>query len=177
MYYTGKGDGGTTTLFGSRDRVSKQDPIFNALGSLDELNCWLGVCATKAATDDDEKIAKEISPLLIRLQEQLFIIQAELAGSDKKMELQHSEELESTIAMIAPQLKERTSFTVPGGSELSASLDYGRALARRCERAVLATEPSENVKKYLNRLSSVLFVLARRVNDCKNIEEQAPSYQ
>ncbi len=176
MYYTGKGDGGTTTLFGSKDRVSKQDAIFAALGSLDELNCWLGFCATKAASDTETTIL-EIKELLIRLQEHLFIIQAELAGADKKIELVQSEELESIINYIAPQLKERKSFTIPGGSELSASLDFGRALARRCERAVLAIEPSEHIKKYLNRLSSVLYVLARRVNDCKNINEQSPSYQ
>jgi cob(I)alamin adenosyltransferase len=176
MYYTGKGDGGTTTLFGSKDRISKQDPVFAALGSIDELNSWLGLCSVKAFEDSDAEINKHIFSILKSLQEKLFIIQAQLAGAEKEIRLEQVTELETTINAIAEILIPRKSFVVPGGSELSAMLDVGRTLARRTERFVLAANPSDALKAFLNRLSSVMYILARRVNDLKHITETGPSY-
>lgn len=176
MYYTGKGDGGTTTLFGSKDRVSKQDPVFAALGSIDELNSWIGLCAVKAKQDADLKINEEIFSILKSLQEKLFIVQAQLAGAEKQITADEVAQLETTINSIAEILIPRKSFVVPGGSELSAMLDVARTWARRAERFTLATEPSDPLKAFLNRLSSIMYILARRVNDLKEIEEKGPSY-
>lgn len=177
MYYTGKGDGGTTTLFGCSDRVSKQDPVFAALGSVDELNCWIGLCSVHAKKISKKEISEDVYSKLIRLQELLFILQAQLGGSDKKITTEMVTEIESWIAELGPILIPRKSFTIPGGSELSASLDVGRSMARRVERAVLAIEITAEMKAFLNRLSSILFVLARRVNDVLEIEERGPSYE
>ncbi len=176
MYYTGKGDGGTTTLFGCSDRVSKQDPVFAALGTVDEFNCWIGLCSVHAKKNASKEISEDIYTILIRLQEQLFILQAELGGSDKKVTKGMTEELEAWIAELGPILIPRKSFTIPGGSELSAMLDIGRAMARRVERSVLAIKVTPEIQSFLNRLSSIMFVLARRVNDVLEIEERGPSY-
>ena len=123
MYYTGKGDGGTTTLFGCSDRISKQDPVFAALGTVDEFNCWLGLCSIHAKKNSKVEINTGVYTILIRLQEQLFILQAQLGGSDKKVTTQMKDEVEAWIAELGSLLIPRKNFTIPGGSELSAMLD------------------------------------------------------
>lgn len=163
-------------MFGCKDRLSKNEPIFAALGSLDELNSWLGFCVVTARADKNKEIKNIIAKILITLQENLFIIQAQLAGAPKNISVQKINELEKTINNLATKIKPRKSFTIPGGSQLSALLDFARAMARRTERAVLTAQPKDEVKAYLNRLSSILYVLARRVNDLKKIKEQAPKY-
>lgn len=176
MYYTGKGDGGTTTLFGSKERISKQDPVFAALGSIDELNSWIGLCSVKARQDADPEIKEKIFTILKSLQEKLFIVQAQLAGAEKQITAEHVAELETTINSIAEILIPRKSFVVPGGSELSAMLDVARTWARRAERFTLPTNPPDPLKAFLNRLSSIMYILARRTNDLKEIKEKGPAY-
>ncbi|HEX8994139.1 MAG TPA: cob(I)yrinic acid a,c-diamide adenosyltransferase, partial [Candidatus Paceibacterota bacterium] len=155
MLYTGKGDNGTSGLFGACERFSKDDPVFEALGMIDELNSLLGVCFAKAGGD--------VADALRRVQEDLFVVQAQLAGADKKIEIVRVERLEKEIAEIETALTPPTSFVIAGATELSALLDYARAVARRAERSVVRAHSSAatpELLKYLNRLSSLLYALA-----------------
>ena len=176
MFYSGKGDDGQSELFGSRERFSKNEPFFVALGTVDELNSFLGICYAKAKS---EKVHNDISvPDIIRgLQEDLFVLQARLAGAEKRMLGEQVEKLEKIIDKLSAHVPEQKGFVVAGNSELSAHLDFSRSVARRAERAVLSVRSSdlvtEETRSYLNRLSSVLYVLARYVADG---DEQNPSY-
>lgn len=183
MLYTGKGDKGKTKLFGCCREFSKSAPRVEALGALDELNSLLGVLKTKA-----KKAERKI---LEAVQQNLFIIQAEIArpqrlsvsdggrgGSDKKLAAQKIKELEQTISAIEKKLPKIKSFVLPGGTELSAQLDYARAVARRAERRVVACKPqiSAPILAYLNRLSSLLYALARSCNYQAGIKDKKPTY-
>ncbi len=175
-FYTGKGDSGQTALFGSGDRMPKTGPIFEALGALDELNSYLGVC--KALAEEDK-----IKNALKNAQENLFIIQAEIGGA-KNIVLgeDKTKKLEKLIDEFGGFVGQITKFAIPGGNPLSAHLDFGRAFARRTERRVLKIQGTEfplgnSVPKYLNRLSSLLFVLARYANKKTNTPEDHPNYK
>ncbi|MDP2668501.1 MAG: cob(I)yrinic acid a,c-diamide adenosyltransferase [bacterium] len=172
-FYSGKGDKGTTTLFGSGKRIPKTNKIFETLGALDELNSYLGVCVSLAR---DKKVKK----ILIEVQENLFILQAELGGAKvKPLGQEKLELLEKTTDNFGDKVGIITKFTLPGGSPLSAYLDYARTLARRAERIYLMVSPSSTNRAaaYLNRLSSLLFVLARYSNKKTGIKENNPSYK
>jgi cob(I)alamin adenosyltransferase len=177
VFYTGKGDNGSSEV-GSK-KLSKDDLLFHALGTLDELNSWLGVCAAGAKQ-------KNVRDALKDAQQSLFIIQAEIAalgGGYKPKSIitaGKTKELEKTIDLINLQVPAVTKFIIPGGSELSARIDYGRALARRAERETTAfakkKKANPELLKYLNRLSSLLFALARLVNYKLKIKEENPRY-
>ncbi len=177
MLYTGKGDGGTTTAFGcNQQRISKSSELPEALGSLDELNAYLGFVKMRAA--DSERIGG----ILRETQETLFIIQAEVAGADKRVGKEivlHVEKLVNDIEKEIPKLK---GFSIAGGTELSALLDVARTLARRAERRVIAAkeahlcEPASETMAYMNRLSSLLFALARLANHQAGVAEVVPHY-
>jgi cob(I)alamin adenosyltransferase len=176
MYYTGKGDKGTTKLFNSKDRIDKGEQIFEVLGSLDELNSWLGLTSIEAKDD------LEVLEIIRKTQNDLFTCQAHFARSDVKIPNDFVSKLEEKIAEISDRIKPRTSFVLSGGSKLSANLDVGRTLARRAERQALKLN-SEDKKEldeiifiYLNRLSSLLYVLARLANDIYEAKESAPEY-
>lgn len=188
ILYTGLGDKGTTTLFHcDQGRISKSANIIEALGSLDELNAYLGIVKVYAAA---EKVKIEInnknkvlfSDLLNEIQQTLFIIQAEIAGSQMTVKKADLNKIEKIIACISETLPPITSFTVSGGSVLSAELDVSRTLARRCERRIVAVA-DEGYRKvgnvtaaYLNRLSSVLFAMSRYSNYLFSIPEEHPKY-
>lgn len=174
MYYTGKGDQGTSKLFQSKERRLKSDLVFEVLGSLDELNSWLGFCAIEA----QEYL--EIEPIIKFTQNNLFICQAYFAQADKPIPDNFLVHTEEQINLISPLLKERKTFVLSGGSRLSSLLDVARTLSRRVERRAVELGVKEElnplVLAYLNRLSSLLYVLARWANDIKEVEEQAPEY-
>jgi len=176
MYYTGKGDKGTTKLFNSKERVDKGDQIFEVLGSLDELNSWLGLSSVEAKED------LEILETIRRIQNELFTCQANFARSEVRIPKDFVSSLEEKIEWISKKIKPRTSFVLSGGSKLSANLDVARTLARRAERQALKLsdeekkEVNELVFVYLNRLSSLLYVLARLANDIYEANESAPEY-
>lgn len=180
--YTGKGDKGTTKLFDSKkgERVPKSSPIFEALGTVDELNTVLGWC--KSACSVDWMVGdKSMSAVLLDVQNHLFTIQAELAGAGKSIPLKNVQEVEDRIATIEEQLPEITTFFVPGGSELSARLDMARAISRRAERRLVELgetekQVSEHTLTYANRLSSLLYALVRFENYMHGMEEQPPEY-
>lgn len=175
MLYTGKGDGGTTKLFNSTERIPKSAPEVEALGTLDELNSWIGYCRAGASA--------ELASELETVQQNLFIVQAELAGAPKALEEGKLTALSERINQIETQLPPIESFFLPGGSELAASLDYARTIARRAERAVVRARGSETNKisapalAYLNRLSSLCYALSRLENHKSGIKEQPPTYQ
>lgn len=176
-FYTRRGDGGRS-LMGTK-KLEKTGPFFEAIGILDELNSWLGVCRAEAGK------LKSIAGFLKSIQEDLFVAQAELAAvvlEEKPKKVLLSDKisaLESIIAEINPAIPEITKFIIPGGSKLSAHLDYARTLARRAERTVLKylSKPyHSNLPGYLNRLSSALFALARLANFKLKIKEDNPKY-
>lgn len=180
--FTGKGDQGSTKLFNSKkdERISKSAPIFDALGSVDELNTVIGWCRGACSVDWFVNHVT-VGDILITLQQHLFIIQAELAGAKKNISAKQIKELEQWIHNIDKELPDITSFFLPGGSELSSRLDVARAVARRAERSVIAlsetqTKVSAHTCTYMNRLSSVLYALVRFVNFHSGEKEIPPTY-
>lgn len=177
MLYTGKGDGGTTKVFGcDQQRISKSSELPEALGALDELNAFLGFVKMRAA--DSERI----SGVLRDVQETLFIIQAEVAGADKKVKEESVKEIEDIVNAIEKEIPPLKGFSVAGGTEISAMLDVARTLARRAERRLVAVaeaglrELPPATLAYMNRLSSLLFALARLANHLAGVQEENPKY-
>ncbi|HUX81029.1 MAG TPA: cob(I)yrinic acid a,c-diamide adenosyltransferase [Candidatus Paceibacterota bacterium] len=177
MLYTGKGDKGTTTTFGcNQQRISKSSELPEALGSLDELNAFVGFVKMRAQKE------KRIAPTLHEVQETLFIIQAEVAGAEKHVAKESVEKIEIIINAIEKEIPPLKGFSIAGGTELSALLDVARTLARRAERRLIAvtemgirTLPQETIA-YMNRLSSLLFALARLANHLAGVPEEVPRY-
>ena len=184
MLYTRKGDTGTTKTFGCDQRVSKSSNIAEALGSLDEINSFLGLIKIKSAG-----IKFNLSsPLIVseavnRIQQDLFIIQAQVAGAQKSVTEEKVKWLEEIVDGIEKNLPPIKTFFVSGGVELAALSDIARTIARRAERRVVAVaeEGKVSVAKetlaYLNRLSSVLYAFARSFNHLAGIKEEAPKYK
>jgi len=177
MLYTGAGDDGTTKLFHcDQQRISKSSEIPEALGALDELNAFLGFVKVRATAEP------LISDILRETQENLFIIQAGVAGADKKIEESAVRNIEELIGKIEKEIPPVNNFCVTGGTELSALLDVARTLARRAERRVVAIEEKKlralapETKTYLNRLSSLLFALAHLANHLAGVAEESPHY-
>lgn len=188
ILYTGYGDKGTTTLFHcDQGRISKSADIIEALGSLDELNAYLGIVKVHANIEQikiqmgkNKKVL--FSDILNEIQQTLFVIQAEIAGSQMTVKKSDLNKIEKIISFISEALPSITSFTIGGGSVLSAELDFSRTLARRSERRIIVVIESGHRKigtitiAYLNRLSSVLFAMSRYVNYLFLISEDHPNY-
>lgn len=184
MLYTGKGDNGTTKLFDSKsgERITKSSDIFEALGTLDELNSFLGLPKIQSEKLGYMVRDMKMSECIDQVQQTLFIIQAEVAGADMHVEEGAIIKMEEDIAWIEASLPPITTFFVSGGSELAALCDIARTVARRCERRVVViSEKGDRVLSphtlvYLNRLSSLLYALARLSNHFSGITEQSPRY-
>ena len=170
--YTKTGDEGKTSLF-DNSRVWKSDQRIMSYGSVDELNSSLGIALSL-------ELDPEIRDILIKLQNDLFVLGSDLANpnmSDKK--IRTSPEmiifLEQKIDLLEPQLEPLTSFILPGGTLLASILHLSRTIARRAETHVIALSQNEEINKdaaiYLNRLSDLMFVLARTINQRKNISD------
>ena len=165
--YTKTGDDGTTGLFGG-GRVKKASARVEAYGTVDELNAAIGVArSNKLATDADD--------ILGQVQVDLFTLGAELAcvpGREAKLamtllEREDITRLEAAIDASEEGLAALTQFVLPGGSAQASTLHVARTVCRRAERAVLYMDDAsarEEIVIYLNRLSDLLFVLARRAN-------------
>lgn len=177
MLYTGKGDGGTTTAFGcDQQRISKSSELPEALGALDELNAFLGFVKMRVIED------KRIAGVVRDVQETLFIIQAGVAGADKRVGENAVKEMEDVVNTIEQEIPPLKGFSIAGGTELSALLDVARTLARKAERRLIAAHDAgacalpPEIKAYMNRLSSLLFALARLANHRAGIVEENPRY-
>lgn len=181
MLYTGKGDKGTTKTLNTPERIPKDSAVIGALGAVDELNTWLGYCRVKFSQGNILLNNKPVADILLAVQENLFIIQGELAGADLKIIPEKITELETTINQIETKLAPIKSFIIPGGTEIAAMCDFGRTIARRAEREIVALmndgKISDTMLAYANRLSSLLYALARYTNQSESITEQAPSYK
>lgn len=176
MLYTRKGDSGTSGLFGTKDRLPKNSPIYDALGSLDELNSLLGLCRARLVSYSLFQLQDAVQ----KSQESLFIIQAELAGAEKLLSQEHVDMLENTVDSIEKLIEKPDAFVIPGATELSGLLDYARAVSRRTERAVIGVHANYTISPvslaYLNRLSSFLYAMARYVAAEAEAKESSPSY-
>lgn len=182
--YTRTGDAGETGLMGGK-RVKKDDPYMDALGSIDELNAVLGVTITHLV--DEDHWGLEVRAILERVQHELFTLGADIAASvDKPVQspritTQHVEGMEQIIDKFESQLKIPQHFILPGGTKTSAFLHLCRTVTRRAERDVvtLASQVKLNheIVQYLNRLSDMLYVLARFANRETETKEQQPIYK
>ena len=163
--YTGGGDRGQTSL-GDGTRVAKLDCRIAAFGAVDELNSHIGLAL---AAD----CPPEIPEVLARVQNELFDLGADLSvpfgvADRLRISQQHIERLEHDCDRFNADLSELKSFVLPGGSEAAARLHVARAVCRRAEREALAAAEELEVSRlalvYLNRLSDLLFILARAAN-------------
>ncbi|MEX0931127.1 MAG: cob(I)yrinic acid a,c-diamide adenosyltransferase [Candidatus Paceibacterota bacterium] len=184
MLYTRKGDQGTTKLFNTPkgERVSKASCQTEALGAMDEMNSFLGLVKVKSAEQKYKFKDTYIADLVHGVQANLFIIQAELAGSDMTILKEKIDSIEAVIDAIEKEMPPITTFFISGGTELASLFDISRTLARKAERRVIKgiEEESfvvgEHTRQYLNRLSSLLYALARYANHSAGISETAPNY-
>ena len=178
MLYTRNGDEGNTGLYGTSERIPKDHPIFEALGSIDELNALTGLCG--AYLREHNHGTPDYAGELCGVQEALFIAQAQLAGADKCITQKHIDIIERAVADIETNIQKPTSFIIPGATVLSALFDCARTIARRTERAVVNAQvdrgQSKELRAYLNRLSSFFYALARDAAQRANIAEHAPTY-
>lgn len=194
MLYTRKGDKGTTTSFGCNQKMSKSSAIAEALGALDEINSFLGLCKVHEKSVSHKLLAVSFSEIINQVQKNLFIIQAEVAGTQKTIGEIKVKEIEKMINAIEKELSPIKTFFISGGTpyatieqlpgkELSVLFDIARTIARRAERRVVGASEEEKIKigeyslAYLNRLSSLLYALARLTNHKSGINEQTPDYK
>jgi cob(I)alamin adenosyltransferase len=163
--YTRGGDAGETSL-GDGSRVSKLDARIGASGAVDELNSQLGVVLAG-------ELPERFRPWLERIQNELFDVGADLsvptpAADRLRVEPPSIEELERMCDEANAELPELRSFVLPGGTETAARLHVARTVCRRAEREALLADREHGVNplvlRYLNRLSDLLFILARAAN-------------
>jgi cob(I)alamin adenosyltransferase len=166
--YTKTGDEGLTGLLG-RQRVPKDHIRVEVYGTVDELNAALGVARA-------QKLDPAADSLVSRLQDELFAAGSALADPDPQgpfhntITPEHVERLEAAIDAMESELSPLTAFILPGGTLPAAQIHLARTICRRAERLAvkLSRQPGEDVPRtlivYLNRLSDLLFVLARAVN-------------
>ncbi len=144
--YTKTGDDGTTAI-ANNERVGKTDPIIEAIGSVDEANSAIGMCGIH-------------NDIIDTIQNDLFDLGADLAGSEKiRITEERIKYLEALIDDMNSYLEPLNSFVLPTGP-----VHFARTIVRRAERAVWDTECSPIIPQYLNRLSDLLFVMARYHN-------------
>ncbi len=170
--YTKTGDDGTTGLFGGA-RVPKASARVSAYGTVDELNATLGMARAHG-------LPGPLDGLLASIQGDLFVLGAELAcvpGKEAKMKMRLVDgediaRLEAAIDASEAGLPALTAFVLPGGSAEAAALHFSRTVCRRAEREVLAAgEARAELVMYLNRLSDLLFSLARGENVRKGVQD------
>ena len=172
--YTRGGDKGKTSL-GTGERVAKHDPRVAAYGTVDEANATIGLARLHLADGSGDGGANEI---LARVQNDLFDLGADLCRPDTgepadppplRVTAGQVARLESEIDRVNADLAPLTSFVLPGGTAAAAHLHLARTVARRAEREMTALADTEPVNpeaiRYINRLSDLLFVLARALND------------
>lgn len=207
MLYTRKGDEGTTKTLDTPkgQRISKSSCQTESLGTLDELNSFLGLLKVKAQKSRLEVSGMDCYEVVHGVQKNLFIVQAELAGAMKSIENRKVTDVEALIDTIEKSLPPIKTFFISGGTELAAMFDICRTIARRAERQCVAYNEvanevgalpipprpsgeasltseymlrplSKTTMSYLNRLSSLLYALARFSNHAHSVEEIPPDY-
>jgi cob(I)alamin adenosyltransferase len=173
--YTGQGDEGKTRL-SSGQLVKKNNSRVSSYGTVDELNSHIGLAITMDLSEPLPQNLKLIQNELFHLGSDLSYLSEE--GEDRnipQIEARHITKLESLIDDLNAQVGPLENFILPGGTQGSAQLHIARTVCRRAEREVAALSEQEPVGlyvlRYLNRLSDVLFVMARYENYSKGIPE------
>jgi cob(I)alamin adenosyltransferase len=176
---TKTGDKGDTGLYGAA-RVQKDHPRIAAIGAVDELNALFGVVL--AESDLPARMKTEIEPL----QHLLFRVGADLAtpldspAKTHRVEGDHVTMLETRVKAIEPTLPAQKAFLLPGGNRVSALLHHARAVCRRAEREVVTLKRKDTINDqvlvFLNRLSDLLFLLARKANVDEGSKEVEVKY-
>ena len=165
--YTKTGDGGETSLFGGT-RVSKDDARIEAYGCVDELNSCLGSVRSVQPSG-------ELEGILLEVQNDLFVLGADLAtphgkpnASVPRVGVSDADRLEHHIDRLEESLEPLKTFILPGGGPVAAQLHQARTVCRRAERLVVKLSKNQSIGDapliYLNRLSDLLFVMARFAN-------------
>ena len=159
--YTKTGDDGTTGL-GDGSRITKDSPRIEAVGTIDELNSWIGLLLAELPADEPL-----IEPLT-EIQHRLFDLGGELAVPGFQLiQSQMVSDLEVLCDQLNEELPPLKEFILPGGSKTAGLCHMARAVARRAERVIVTLSKNESIgddlKRYINRLSDVLFVMARQL--------------
>jgi cob(I)alamin adenosyltransferase len=165
--YTRTGDAGETSLFG-KARVSKADARVDAYGEVDELGAWIGLVRT-------HDIGPDLDAALLQIQRDLFALGAQLADPSEKLSERLTKafltdadisRLETLIDRLDGEVPPLTHFILSGGAPAGAALHVARTVCRRAERRMVAlTPPVEALLiRYINRLSDLLFAMARAAN-------------
>ncbi|MBI4015402.1 MAG: cob(I)yrinic acid a,c-diamide adenosyltransferase [Candidatus Aenigmarchaeota archaeon] len=158
--YTGTGDKGDTSVFGCR--IKKTEPLIGAIGTVDELNSYIGVCRENCKDNEVDSILKEV-------QRKLFVIGSDLAGGNVKLTETDMSWLQTETDKIGAKTQELKNFVLPAGP--ASHLQYARALARKAEIETWKVKCNTLIQKFLNRLSSLLFGMALLYNKKRNWEE------
>ncbi|MCH8567268.1 MAG: cob(I)yrinic acid a,c-diamide adenosyltransferase [Balneolales bacterium] len=171
--YTKTGDKGQTSLFGGQ-RVAKNSIRIETYGTADELNSFIGLARSYGLTDRNEEIATD-------LQNMLFVLGADLATPPEKkakidrISASHIDNLESYIDEITAQLQPLRYFVLPTGTKTASALHIARTVCRRAERICIEARQTEDISEeiiiYLNRLSDLLFTMARLENETSDVQE------
>lgn len=177
--YTKTGDSGSTGLFGG-ERISKDDIRIEAYGTVDELNAQIGVLRSSLSLEGS---LQGFDSFLNDVQKALFVIGSELASKNpEKLNLKsisevHIVKIETQIDDMQDKLELLKTFILPGGHTAAAQSHICRTVCRRAERRAVTLaqheDISEDVIKYLNRLSDYFFVLSRAVNQVTGFEDVA----
>lgn len=176
--YTKIGDEGKTFFFGC-GMIHKDDPRIEALGALDELNSVLGIAISSIT---EEKLVQ----ILNKIQNDLFQAGADLSGYsfqgyEAKVTEDHVKEIEQLIDQLQHKLGFPEKFILPGGTISSSYLHFCRVITRRAERSLVKLNRILKLNPillcYINRLSDLLYVLAREANKELNVKEQQPIYK
>ncbi|HEX5358530.1 MAG TPA: cob(I)yrinic acid a,c-diamide adenosyltransferase [Candidatus Nitrosotalea sp.] len=172
--YTKTGDDGTTGLIGNK-RVKKSNPRIASYGMVDELNASIGIVLSS-------KLGKDIRTLLTKIQNDLFVVGADLANPDLKnksnrVTFEMTTHLEKEIDRLEEKLDPITYFILPGGDLVASQIHLARAICRRAETNMVNLSQVETINStcliYMNRLSDLLFVVARTINKRKKISDVA----
>jgi cob(I)alamin adenosyltransferase len=163
----GSGDKGQTDFHG--ERVDKCCCNIDSIGTIDELNSFLGL--VRSINKDNE-----IDSIIEKVQNDLFTIGADIATSNNHISKENVKFLESSMQELEKELAPLNKFILPAGNQVSSLLHVARAVCRRAEREVVALSKQEKINEqiipYLNRLSDLFFTLARVVNKRAELEEK-----
>lgn len=163
---TKKGDNGETNLLGGK-RVPKDHPLICILGELDELNSSIGVAKNFVT-------CSKVRRVITAAQSDLFEIGSILANPENKtiFDEGRTTNLESFIILFEGRVSELKNFILPGGCKSSSFLFQSRSVCRRVERSFVSAKiENQEILKYLNRLSDLLFMCARKENNKQGVEE------
>src|SRR5262245_24367217 len=172
--YTRTGDSGETSLFGGT-RVRKDAPLVDAYGDVDELNAWLGLVRAHG-------LDANLDAVLVEIQRDLLALGAQLADPADRLSPRltkaivgerHVERLEDTIDRFEASLPPLRNFILSGGCSAGATLHVARTICRRAERRIVSLDPPVDpvLLRFVNRLSDLLFVLARAANQRAGVPE------